>query len=245
MNYLDIKKELLLFSNKEKAQHSERFFKTGKGEYGEGEKFLGATVPEVRLVSKKFSSANFDILEKLLKSSYHEERLLALLILVNQFEKADEKQRQKIFDFYLKNRKGINNWDLVDLSCYKIVGVYLLDKPKDILYKYAKSENLWERRISIVSTYYFIKNNIFDDTITIAEILLEDKHNLIHKAVGWMLREIGKKDVKILQKFLQKNSGKMPRTMLRYSIEKFAESERKKYLSNQIKKTTQINTWPF
>jgi len=234
MSYLDIKKELQLYANKERAEHSKRFFKTGKGEYGEGEKFLGTTVPEIHLVSKKFSSATFDDLEKLLEaSSYHEEKLLALLILVSQFEKADEKQRQKIFNFYLKNRKAINNWDLVDCSCHKIVGVYLLDKPKDILYKYAKSENLWERRIAIISTYYFIKHNSFDDTIAIAEILLEDKHDLIHKAVGWMLREVGKKDIKILEEFIQKNSGKMPRTMLRYSIEKFPQPQRKEYLNNK------------
>ena len=230
-NFSDIQKELRLYANENKVSNYQRFFKTAVGEYGEGDKFLGVTVPNIHIVAKKFSSVTFDDIKKLLESPYHEERMLALFILVEQFEKGDEELRKKIFNFYLKNRKGVNNWDLVDNSTYKIVGAYLADKPKDILYKYAKSRNLWNRRIAIVSTAYFIRQNSFDDTIAISEILLNDKHDLIHKAVGWMLREVGKRDVKILEKFLKKHYKNMPRTMLRYSIEKFSETQRKKYLS--------------
>ena len=241
-SFLDIKKELRFYADKDGISNYQRFFKTGRGEYGEGDKFLGVIVPNIHIVAKKFSNASFDDLEKLLKSPYHEERMVALFILVRQFEKAGGESRRKIFNFYLKNRKGINNWDLVDSSAYKIVGAYLADKPKDILYKLAKSQpeagspwakkNLWDRRIAIVSTFHFIKENSFDDTIAISEILLNDKHDLIHKAVGWMLREVGKRDVKILEKFLEKHSKNMPRTMLRYSIEKFPEAQRKGYLNS-------------
>ncbi len=230
-NFSDIKKELRAKANKEKVSVYQRFFKTGLGQYGEGDKFLGVTVPNIHIVAKKFSSTTFDDIKKLLGSAYHEERLTALFILVGQFEKGDEKCHKKIFTFYLKNRKGINNWDLVDSSAYKIVGAHLANKPKGILYKYARSRNLWDRRIAIVSTFHFIRQNSFCDTIAIAEILLNDKHDLIHKAVGWMLREVGKRDVKILEKFLEKHHKKMPRTMLRYSIEKFSEAQRKKYLN--------------
>ena len=230
-NFSDIQKELRLYANENKVSNYQRFFKTAVGEYGEGDKFLGVTVPNIHIVAKKFSSVTFDDIKKLLESPYHEERMLALFILVEQFEKGDEELRKKIFNFYLKNRKGVNNWDLVDSSAHKIVGVHLADKPKDILYKYAKSRNLWDRRIAIVSTAYFIRQNSFDDTIAISEILLNDKHDLIHKAVGWMLREVGKRDVKILEKFLKKHYKNMPRTMLRYSIEKFPESQRKRYLN--------------
>ena len=231
-DFYNIKKELRIYADKNKVSNYRRFFKTGYGEYGEGDKFLGVTVPKTHVVAKKFLTATFDDIKKLLESPYHEERLAALFILVEQFKKADEKDRKKIFTFYLKNRNGINNWDLVDSSAYKIVGVYLASKPKDILYKYARSKKVWDRRIAIISTYYFIKENSFDDTIAIAEILLNDKHDLIHKAVGWMLREVGKRDVKILENFLKKHSKNMPRTMLRYSIEKLTEPKRKKYLND-------------
>lgn len=227
---MDIQKELRVYTDKDKVLNYQRFFKTGPGEYGEGDKFLGVTVPKIHIVAKKSSSTSFENIKKLLESPYHEERMMALFILVEQFGKGDEKLRKQIFNFYLKNRKGINNWDLVDSSAYKIVGAYLIDKPKDVLYKFAKSKNLWDRRIAIVSTAYFIRQNSFDDTIAISEILLNDKHDLIHKAVGWMLREVGKRDVKILENFLKKHSQNMPRTMLRYSIEKFPEAKRKQYL---------------
>lgn len=232
----EIKKELRVYANKEKVSNYQRFFKTGPGQYGEGDKFLGVTVPKTHIVAKKFSSATFDDIKKLLELPYHEERMVALFILVGQFEKGDEKLRKKIFNFYLKNRKRVNNWDLVDSSAHKIVGVYLTDKPKDVLYKYARSRNLWDHRIAIVSTFHFIRQNSFNDTIAISEILLNDEHDLIHKAVGWMLREVGKRDVKILEKFLKKHSQNMPRTMLRYSIEKFPETQRKRYLNSQISK---------
>ena len=229
---MKIKKELRNYENEKNAIHCLKFFKTGRGEYGEGDQFLGITVPNARIVAKRYSSLSFDNLQILLQSSYHEERLLAVFILVNQFTKADEKTRKKIFYFYLKNRKGVNNWDLVDSSADKIVGAYLSDKTKGMLYKYAKSTNLWERRIAIVSTYYFIKENNFDDTIAIAEILLEDKQDLIHKAVGWMLREVGKRNIKVLENFLQTHCKNIPRTTLRYAIEKFPEKKRKEYLFN-------------
>ena len=230
-DFLEIKKELRVYTNKEKVSNYQRFFKTGPGGYGEGDKFLGVTVPNIHIVAKKFLLATFDDIKKLLESPYHEERMAALFILVGQFEKGDGKCRKKIFTFYLKNRKGINNWDLVDSSAHKIVGAYLTDKPKDVLYKYAESRNLWDCRVAIISTFHFIRQNSFDDTIAISEILLNDEHDLIHKAVGWMLREVGKRDVKILEEFLKKYSKNMPRTMLRYSIEKFPEDERKKYLN--------------
>lgn len=171
---------------------------------------------------------------KLLKSPIHEERLISLLILVDQYSKGDIKQKNKTYTFYIKNRKGINNWDLVDLSAPKIVGKHLLVKDKSLLFKFASSKNLWERRIAILSTYEFIKNEIYEPTIQIAEILINDRHDLIHKAVGWMLREIGKKDIQAEEKFLRVHYKKMPRTMLRYAIEKFPESKRKKYLQGKI-----------
>lgn len=233
-NFLDIKKELRLYADAGKAKHCLRFFKTGPGQYGEGDKFLGVTVPDTHVVAKKFSSASFDDIEKLLSSPHHEDRMTALFILVEQFEKAGAKSRKKIFNFYLKNRKGINNWDLVDSFAYKIVGAYLADKPKDILYKYAHSKNLWERRIAIVSTYHFIRHNSFSDTIAISELLLNDDHDLMHKATGWMLREVGKRDVKILEKFLKKYYKTMPRTMLRYAIERLPEKNRQNYLKSKI-----------
>ena len=156
--------------------------------------------------------------------------MTALFILIKQYEKADERKKKTIFDFYLKNTKNINNWDLVDLSAPKIIGDYLLEKPRNVLYRLVKSKNLWKRRIAILSTFAFIKNNEFDDTLKISEMLLSDKHDLIHKAVGWMLREVGKRDQKTEEKFLKKHYLRMPRTMLRYSIEKFDEKKRKFYL---------------
>lgn len=227
---LKIKKELRNYVDEKSIAHCSKFFKTGRGEYGEGDQFLGIAVPNTRMVAKQYPSLSFDNLQKLLQSPYHEERLIAVFILVQQFTKADEKKRKKIFNFYLKNRKGINNWDLVDSSAYKIAGVYLINKPKDILYKYAKSTNLWEKRIAIVSTYCFIKKGNIDDTLALATLLLKDKHDLIHKVVGWMLREAGKQDKKALEKFLKTQHKNMPRTMLRYAIEKFPEKKRKEYL---------------
>jgi 3-methyladenine DNA glycosylase AlkD len=227
----DLKRELSLYSDFEKANILQRFFKTGFGQYGEGDIFLGIVVPNTRIVAKKFSDLPLYEIKKILYSRVHEERLCALLLLVEKFNKANDLEQKKIFDFYIKNAKQANNWDLVDLSAPKIVGKYLLDKSKTILYKFAKSKNLWEKRISIVSTYTFIKAGEYKDTFKIAEILMNDKHDLIHKAVGWMLREVGKISQKDEEKFLQKYYKKMPRTTLRYAIEKFPEEKRIKYLA--------------
>lgn len=226
--FVELKKELELKKDFKKAKILAKFFKTGPGEYGEGDLFLGITVPEIRKMVKKYNNLkNKDVL-RLLASKFHEERLLSLLIMVDKSQ--EEKNREEVYNLYLENTRYINNWDLVDLSVYKIVGVHLIDKPKEILYKLARSKSLWERRISIISTFYFIKNNKFEETIKLAEILLKDDHDLIHKAVGWMLREIGKRDVKTEKLFLDKYYKTMPRTMLRYAIEKFPEKERKYYL---------------
>jgi 3-methyladenine DNA glycosylase AlkD len=217
--------------NKKQAKLLQRYFKTGKGEYGEGDVFLGLTVPQSRKIAKEFYDLNFLGLQELLDSEVHEKRFIALCILIERFKRND-KERKKIFEFYLKNAHNnrINNWDLIDLSCKEIVGEFLLDKPRDLLFKLAKSNNLWERRIAIISTFAFIRKNELTDTIRISEILLGDKHDLIHKAVGWALREVGKKDVSVLRKFLDKHSREMPRTILRYAIEKFGEKERLSYL---------------
>ena len=222
-----LKDELERNKDAEKAKNYSKFFKTGKGEYGEGDLFLGLTVPEQRKIAKNYIDLNLDEIQELLLSKIHEHRLVALMILSFKYKKNFNKE---IVDFYLRNTKNVNNWDLVDLSAYQILGHYLLDKDKTILYKLAKSDNLWEKRISIISTYEFIKNNKFEDTLKISEILLNDKHDLIHKAVGWMLREVGKRNLETEEKFLKKYYKQMPRTMLRYSIEKFDEEKRKFYL---------------
>ena len=229
-----LKKQLHSHINPEKAEHFPRFFKTGKGEYGEGDLFLGITVPNCRSVAKKFKTISIQEVETLITSKYHEERLVALLILIEKYNKANEKEKKEIVDYYLSKTKHINNWDLVDLSCYKILGEYLLDKDRSILYKLAKSKDLWEKRIGIITTMAFIRKNQFEDTMAISEILVNDDHDLIHKAVGWLLREVGKRDMKVEEKFLKKYYKNMPRTMLRYAIEKFPEDKRQKYLKGQI-----------
>jgi 3-methyladenine DNA glycosylase AlkD len=226
-----LKQDLKKASDKKQAALLQRFFKTSEGQYGAGDVFLGIKVPIQRAICKNYGSKlTLDDIQELLNDNIHEHRLCALFALVAQYKKADEKQKKKIYRFYLKNTKRINNWDLVDLSAHKIVGDYLLDKDRKILYKLAKSKNLWEKRISIISTFAFIAKGQLKDSIKISELLLKDKHDLIHKAVGWVLREVGKKDVKVLEKFIQKHYKDMPRTMLRYSIEKFPEKKRKKYL---------------
>jgi len=239
-----ILKDFQKLANKEKASILSRFFKTGKGQYGYGDKFLGIVVPLQRMLSKKYKELPFKDIEKLLHSSIHEHRLTALFILIERFKKAlkegDKRNIEKIVKFYLSNTKNINNWDLVDLSAPNIFGEYLKIQSqvqaKSMLNHLAKSNNLWERRISILSTFTFIKNNKFDLTIQIAKILLFDRHDLIQKAVGWMLREVGKRDNKELINFLEKYSSEMPRTMLRYSIEKFPESKRKYFLNTSYEK---------
>jgi 3-methyladenine DNA glycosylase AlkD len=224
-------KDLRKLKDKKQAENLQRFFKTGKGEYGEGDVFLGIKVPIQRKICKNYGDLNLNAIQKLLNSKIHEHRLCGLFVLVSKYKKS--KNKKEIFKFYLKNTKKINNWDLVDLSSPNIVGEYLLNKDKKVLYKLAKSKNLWEKRISIVSTFTFIRNNKLEDTLKISQILLKDKHDLIHKAVGWMLREVGKKDIKKLELFIQKNYKDMPRTMLRYAIEKFPEKKRKDYLKGK------------
>ncbi len=228
-----IKKDLRKLARKEKISIYQNFFKTKKGQYGEGDIFIGVSVPNTRKIAGKYKDSELSVIEKLLGSKIHEERLLGVLILVKKYQKTND---NKIFLFYKKHNKKINNWDLVDLSADKIIGHYYYNNINRMpeLYNLAKSNNLWEKRTSIVSTFYFIKNNNFKPTIIISESLLGDKHDLIHKAVGWMLREVGKRDKKTLVDFLKKHYKNMPRTMLRYSIEKFPEKERKDYLLGKV-----------
>ncbi|MBI2598287.1 MAG: DNA alkylation repair protein [Candidatus Diapherotrites archaeon] len=230
MSIHSVKQELKFLSKPAKAKILQHFFKTGRGEYGEGDIFIGVTVPQTRAIAKKHASAPIIELEELLESKVHEERLAALLILVEKFKKAGEKEKKEILEYYLQNTKFVNNWDLVDLTADKIVGEYLLEKNKRILHKFARSNSLWKKRIAIIATFAFIKKNSFEETFKIAEQLLEDRNDLIHKAVGWMLREIGKRNLEAEEAFLKKHYKKMPRTMLRYSIEKFSEKKRQAYL---------------
>ncbi len=212
-----------------------RFFKTGKGQYGEGDQFIGITVPDTRIVAEKFIHLSFPDIQSLLDSPIHEERLTALLILVGQYKKGDEQARKNIFDFYLKNTSRVNNWDLVDLSADKIVGAHLeKEKNRKLLDTLSRSSNLWKKRIAIVSTFHFIRKNEFADTFRITDTLMKDSHDLLHKACGWMLREVGKRDEEELKAFLKKHYKIMPRTMLRYAIERFPPALRKKYLDGAI-----------
>ena len=212
----------------------QRFFKTGPGEYGEGDTFIGVKVPAVRAVCRDCRGVSLDVVVDLLRSGIHEERALAVLILVDQFQRGDEAARKRVYDLYLANTACINNWDLVDASAGQIVGGWLHSRSHAPLVRLAKSRSLWERRIAIVATYHFIKHGEFDDTLRISDLLLKDEHDLIHKAVGWMLREVGKRDGAALRAYLASRYGSMPRTMLRYAIEKFGEAERKRYLRGQV-----------
>ena len=230
----NITKKLKSLGNKEKAKKHQSFFKTGPGEYGEGDVFIGVTVPELRKLAKENKTIGPNEIKQLLQSPIHEERLLSLFILIHRYSKGGEPEKKRIYELYLKNTKFINNWDLVDSSAGHIIGAFLFGKSKKPLYDLAKSKNLWERRISIISTFYFIKRNQFSDTLKISKILLSDKEDLIHKAVGWMLREIGKRNINIEENFLKTNYKNMPRTMLRYAIEKFPEPKRQRYLKGKI-----------
>lgn len=225
-----IQQQLDALATPEKKAFLPYFFKTGKGQYGEGDKFLGVVVPDVRKVAKEYKALSFSELEQLLKSEYHECRLCALLILIEQFKKSKDTDREKIYEFYLANSRYVNNWDLVDLSCYHIVGEHLLDKDRSRLYELADSPLLWDQRIAVVSTMAFIRKNDFKDILSLSERLLDHKHDLMHKACGWMLREAGKRDEEILKSFLDKHHKVMPRTMLRYSIEKLTKEERAHYM---------------
>ena len=230
----NIQKELKRLGNKEYAARLRKYFKTGKGEYGEGDRFLGIRVPVLRKLVKKYRKISIGEVSELLKSQFHEERLFSLLVLVDIFKTANNEDKKIIYTLYLSNTKFINNWDLVDASAGYIVGAYLLTRDKKPIYMLARSKILWERRISIMSTSHFIKYNKFVDSLNIAEILLDDEEDLIHKAVGWMLREIGKRDFELVERFLGKYYKGMPRTMLRYAIEKFPEEKRKSYLKGEL-----------
>lgn len=223
---------LRAIANPAKARLLSRFFKTGRGEYGEGDVFLGVMVPETREIAKRYASMPLQEVRELLSSGIHEERLTGLLILVDKYRKSGEGERKRIFDFYLANTHGINNWDLVDLSAPEIVSGYLLEHVKEraVLYRLARSHSIWERRISILGTFQFIKARQFGDSLKIAGMLLEDEHDLIHKAVGWMLREIGKRDQAVEERFLKKHCKTMPRTALRYAIERFDADRRRYYM---------------
>jgi len=213
------------------ASHSQRFFKTGPGEYGEGDIFLGIRVPVIRGYVRELSDVGLKDVVELLQSPYHEARLLALLLMVARYASAkDDDQRDAIFNAYLDNTANINNWDLVDCSAEHVIGAHLMSRDRIPLYRLAGSTSLWERRISIMSTFHFIKRSDFRDTLAIAELLLNDREDLIHKATGWMLREIGKRDISMEKEFMDRYRGKMPRTMLRYAIERFPEEERLLYL---------------
>ena len=212
----------------------QRFFKTGPGEYGEGDRFIGVKVPGLRAVCRDCRGVSFDVVCEVLHSKIHEERLLALLILVDLFERGDEATQKRVYDTYLTDTAFINNWDLVDASAAQIVGGWLHTRSRSPLVRLAKSRSLWERRIAMVATFYYIRRGEFADTFRIADLLLKDDHDLIHKAVGWMLREVGKRDGAALRAFLAGRYETMPRTMLRYAIEKFGEAERRRYLRGQV-----------
>lgn len=231
MNKTDqILSELKEYVDEEKKIVLPRFFKTGKGQYGEGDKFLGITVPNIRLVAKQNVKTDFDTIKEMISSEWHEVRMCALLIMVQRFPKADEETRKAMYDFYLQSTSRINNWDLVDLTAPTIVGKYLFDKNKDILYQLADSDLLWDNRIAMIATFAFIKEKQLDDTYRLAEKFLHHPHDLMQKAVGWMLREAGKRDYPRLYEFVDKCHDTMPRTMLRYAIEKFPEEARKQMM---------------
>ena len=225
-----VKTELKNQSDPEHAMKLQGFFKTGEGEYGEGDIFLGVRVPDQRRIAKKYKNIPLTDVIELLQSGIHEHRLTALFILTEQFNKGDEETRRRIVDLYLGNTAYVNNWDLVDSSAHKILGAWLVDNARDVLYELVESESLWERRISIISTFAFIRRGDLADALALARILIGDGHDLIHKASGWVLREIGKKDRSALETFLLEHYQKMPRTMLRYAIERLPEERRRFYL---------------
>ena len=237
MKAANVRKELKSMADPDKAVILQRFFKTGLGQYGEGDIFIGVTVPQSRKIAKKFSQLQLVEVKTLLYSRIHEERLVALLILVWRYSSAlgNREEKEEIVKFYLDNIKQVNNWDLVDLSAPNILGAHLIDnRDRRLLYRLAKSENVWERRVAILATYHFIRNGDFSYTLKIAEMLLQDRHDLIHKAVGWMLREVGKRDATAQEAFLEKYWSVMPRTMLRYAIERLPENKRLHYKKNPI-----------
>lgn len=230
----ELRKELRRHTNKEHAAVAQRFFKTGAGEYGEGDLFLGVRVPAIRRLVKTCPETQASDLKPLLQSPFHEERMLVLLILVRNYAKGDGRAKRDIFDIYWNNRKFVNNWDLVDASAQHIVGAFLEKKSKKPLYQLARSKVLWDRRIAMMATFRYIRRHSFSETLKIAEMLIHDHEDLIHKAVGWMLREVGKRDLAEEEFFLKSHYKTMPRTMLRYAIEAFPESKRQAYLKGAI-----------
>ncbi len=229
-----VSKALRALGDPDIAEHSQRFFKTGKGEYGHGDKFLGIRVPVLRKQVKAWPNLPLDQVAQLLKSRFHEERLFALLALVRLFSRGDDAQKTSIYNLYLNHTRHVNNWDLVDSSAHLILGPYLQQRDRQLLYELSDSEDLWERRMSIMATLHFIKQGDFEDTLKIAARLLRDDEDLIHKAVGWMLREVGKRKLVVEKAFLSAHYRQMPRTMLRYAIEKFPERDRKAYLDGKV-----------
>jgi len=233
MTLTDLKKTLRAHANPEQAKKALRFFKTGRGEYGAGDRFLGIPVPTLRKISRE-CDLSLGELQELLDSPLHEERLIALFILIRKYNRADDEEREEIYRYYRENSGNVNNWDLVDSSAPHIVGKHLLHRDKEILFQLAASSNLWERRIAIVATGHFIKSGHMETTLRIAEMLIGDEHDLIHKAVGWMLREIGKREFDVEKRFLDRHYRRMPRTMLRYALERFPEDLRQRYLRGEI-----------
>jgi 3-methyladenine DNA glycosylase AlkD len=234
MKAQEIRKELRKLGSRERAEVSQRFFKTGPGEYGEGDVFVGVTVPELRRLAREFQDLPTREVRSLLKSDIHEERAVALLILVRQYKRGDRKEQERVYKLYTDHLRWINNWDLVDVSAEHVVGAFLKNKSKKPLYRLARSKNLWERRVSILATFHYIKGREFSETLKIAEMLLSDEEDLIHKAVGWMLREVGKRDLATEERFLKEHYRNMPRTMLRYAIERFPEPTRQRYLKGKV-----------
>lgn len=234
MGLKKLKQQIKALADPDQAANLQRFFKTGPGEYGEGDRFLGLRMPQLRSLVKWHSDLPLSQVADLLHCRIHEHRMAALLILAYRYPRAERQERTEIYRFYLANTRWINNWDLVDVTVTHIVGAHLMTRSRKELYQLAKSENLWERRISIVATAYFIRQNQFNDTLKIADLLLGDDHDLIHKAVGWMLREVGKRDLAVMENFLMPRYQRMPRTMLRYAIEKLPESRRQAYLKGTL-----------
>lgn len=230
----EMRATLRALADKEIAAHSARFFKSGKGEYGEGDRFLGIRVPVLRQQVRKFRDAPLRAVTSMLKSAFHEERLFAVLLLVDRYQRGNDETRKRVYSLYLEQREYINNWDIVDSSAHLIVGPHLAKGQRDLLDELARSASIWERRIAMMSTYHYIRQLDFDDALRIASILRDDDHDLIHKVVGWMLREIGNRDRLVEERFLKTNYKHMPRTMLRYAIEKFPAVRREAYLNGTI-----------
>jgi 3-methyladenine DNA glycosylase AlkD len=230
----ELQKRLKALGDPRVAEASRRFFKTGPGEYGEGDRFRGIRVPVLRSLAKEFQAVTVPDAGRLLGSAFHEDRLLALLILVRLYTRGDETLREEIYRLYLKNARCINNWDLVDSSAEHIVGAFLWDRSRAPLGRLARSSDLWERRIAVMATFHFIKRGEFGETLAVAQVLLSDREDLIHKAVGWMLREVGKRDPEAEEEFLKEHHKRMPRVMLRYAIERFPEEKRRRYLKGEV-----------